>query len=73
MWWGWPRWNCLLLGGELAVGQHRPASRSHFAAARELKIESLIEGRILPLISGHKIRLACLMGKDSGLTLLNLF
>lgn len=40
-----------LLGGELAVANIDPRREAIFAAAREL-YESLIEGRILPLIQG---------------------
>lgn len=60
-----------LLGGELAVANIDPRREAIFAAAREL-YETLIEGRILPLIQAHKVRLSSSFGKDS-VTLLNLF
>lgn len=57
-----------LLGGELAVANIDPRREVVFGAAQEL-FEELVEGRIIPLIQKHVVRVATSFGKDSTLLL----
>lgn len=65
---GYAQFEMAILGGELAVANIDPRRELIFESAQEL-FDELVDGRVIPLIQEHVLRVASSFGKDSTLLL----